>query len=135
MSVASEPIPSELPRAAGLTPGLLDTADPCPPSGLGAALPGGMATPPGVGVAPWPEEPATGVAAAVAVAVSLGVASGVGVAGAGVGTGFGVGLGVGFGVGFGVGSGGGVEGTVTVTEGGLTAARAVVFWPLLAENE
>lgn len=58
--------------------------------------------------------------------------------GTGVGTGFGGGFGVGTGVGTGVG-GGGVTTAVTVTEGGVTEARAVVFWPpstpLLAMNE
>jgi hypothetical protein len=91
-------------------PGLLDAAELS--SGLAGALPGGRLPPGTVGAA----EPGTGVATGVAVGVTSGVGAGVG---GGVGTGFGVGLGVG--------SGGGVEGTVTVTDGGLTATSAVVF--------
>ena len=60
--------------------------------------------------------------AAVAPVGGVGAAVG-GTVGAGVGTG------VGFGVG--VGPGGGVEGSVTVTEDGLTAVRGGVLWPEL----
>jgi hypothetical protein len=50
--------------------------------------------------------------------------------GTGVGTGVGLGVGFGVGLGVGVGPGGGVEGSVTVTDDGLTAVRSAV-WPAL----
>lgn len=72
-----------------------------------------------------------GVGASVGGMVGTGVGIGVG-----LDVGLGVGLGVGTGVGTGVGSG---VGPVTVTAGGLTAERVVVFTPdpipLFAANE
>jgi hypothetical protein len=109
-----------------------------------APFPPGPVDGPGVGATATGPPDAVGPESGVALAAPVGVGAALGttvVAGVGLGVGTGVGLGVGFGVGTGVGTGvgGGVEIAVTVTDGGSTAARAVVFCapnsPLLAAKE
>lgn len=112
-SSESEPIPSGPPRPPAFGAGLPDVPGTCP---WLATLAGGEAEPP-VGLAAGdPADP-----------LAEGVAAGVG-ATEGTGVGMGVGTEVGLGVGLGVGGavGGGV-GAVTMTEGGATAVRVVVF--------
>jgi hypothetical protein len=122
------------PRMSGNEP--ISSGLATPGSGLG--IPEGTAPPANEGDGPA-EKPVPGLAEP-GVAPSDGDGSGVSVGTlVGTGVGIGVGMAVGFGVGMGVGGGGGGGGGLTLTEGGDTVVRAIVFSPapipLLAANE